>query len=563
MTDSAQIKDIQTVHATGFPWLSTVVAIVLIAWYWLHLDPALSGVLRALMQQIPTEYQGYRTGYTYPLLATLYGLCLSFDLRRYLSRRRQQKAATQRLTTENQDLWQQRRQWQMKARTYSGHADKLKLFISDKLLEYIEYDEKFLHFQSIAAEVRHNGVIAFDTVQSALKQADIDRKTTAPDDRSATYQQATEQMRYLWDLLDLATTDNLAMHIGNLQVQCEERYYQRLLNPNDPEPQAADYPPRAAVWRAVRPLLQADTLSEEWVETVLTESPVVVHTDPTIRLSLQPTATLLGKPSHLVLLLDNLLKNAQFYAHKRPYQHKHNRVAVNLTEIDGQVYVRVYNRGPHIANEEQAQIFQLGYSTRRVKEHHGKGLGLFFVHEIVKGYDGRIQVHNIDNTADVWHLRITLRNGDVINETVATVLAQGQCWVNQPEEESGDYQPTVAKTFTRSLRQPVTTIEVHQVSTNEVHTLTANLADQSTTWFDPFQTLAPRWAIELHPRKRGCRLVFEPLDVRGVEFEVRLPTAEARLNSTEDSLDLEDIDDEVARLNEPFVAQKPDTANSS
>src|SRR5690625_7470080 len=59
-------------------------------------------------------------------------------------------------------------------------------------------------------------------------------------------------MRYLWDLLDLSTADNLALHISNLLCECEEHYYQRLLEvtgdnalPYDPV-----YSPQRAAWRA-------------------------------------------------------------------------------------------------------------------------------------------------------------------------------------------------------------------------------------------------------------------------------------------------------------------------
>ena len=55
----------------------------------------------------------------------------------------------------------------------------------------------------------------------------------------------------------------------------------------------------------------------------------------------------------------------------------------------------IYNRGPHIEQEMLETIFQLGFSTRRNKEHHGKGLGLFFAKEIVRGYQGTISALNV------------------------------------------------------------------------------------------------------------------------------------------------------------------------
>jgi hypothetical protein len=43
--------------------------------------------------------------------------------------------------------------------------------------------------------------------------------------------------------------------------------------------------------------------------------------------------------------------------------------------------------------------------------------------------------------------------------------------------------------------------------------------------------MLPRWVLEVRNRKRTSRLVFTPLDVRGVEFTVRLPSAKSRLDN--------------------------------
>src|SRR5690606_12702815 len=102
-----------------------------------------------------------------------------------------------------------------------------------------------------AAEVRHNGVISFDKVQTALQRAAGSGAENAKP--PADYQAALDAMRYLWDLLDLSTADNLALHIGNLLCECEEHYYQRLLNAEEAEPLPYEpaYPPQRAAWRAL------------------------------------------------------------------------------------------------------------------------------------------------------------------------------------------------------------------------------------------------------------------------------------------------------------------------
>ena len=107
-----------------------------------------------LQQHIPLSKEVFNTQY-YGYLIVLIFVVFWFEYRYFYKRKKQ-------LQTKLNDLWVGKQQLQQRAQISASHTDKLKLFISDKLLEYIEYDEKYLHFKSIAAEVRHNGVISFD-----------------------------------------------------------------------------------------------------------------------------------------------------------------------------------------------------------------------------------------------------------------------------------------------------------------------------------------------------------------------------------------------------------------
>ncbi len=132
---------------------------------------------------------------------------------------------------------QSKRKQQQRANQYSDHTEKLKGFIADKLIEYMDFDEKFIHFKGIAAEVRHNGVISYDKITTALNKAieqqgfltlyeqqnsDSNETNQQTIDALVDYQSALDAMRYLWALLDLSTADNLSMHIGNQLIDCEE-----------------------------------------------------------------------------------------------------------------------------------------------------------------------------------------------------------------------------------------------------------------------------------------------------------------------------------------------------
>lgn len=217
-----------------YPWRTLCAAVLLGSYALLLSSPA-------LQQRLALPAGLWQLEYLQGMFVVLL-LIAWFELGVF--RRQQQK-----LRTSVEQLWLTKRELQLKAQTSASHTDKLKLFISDKLLEYIEYDEKFLHFKSIASEVRHNGVISFDKVQSALLYA---RDHSLPDEQgtqATLYQEALVGMRYLWDLLDLSTTDNMALHIGDHIAACEEQVFAAELQGINAEelPQAPLFDPRQAL----------------------------------------------------------------------------------------------------------------------------------------------------------------------------------------------------------------------------------------------------------------------------------------------------------------------------
>ncbi|SEO46840.1 ATP-binding protein [Aquisalimonas asiatica] len=531
-TDDADISRPTTrITKVTFPWLSALGALLALAYLLAVNEPWL-----ATYYDIPREW--LRLDAAYGALGGFI-LLLLLDLRRYRRQYAGQKADLLHLNHQLDALWERKKQLQMKAHTYSGHADKLKLFISDKLLEYIEYDEKFLHFKSIAAEVRHNGVISFDKVQTALQHAAAANRAAldatggdTPDAaaRQAEYEAALDAMRYLWDLLDLSTADNLALHISNHLCECEEHYVQRELQGDHHAalPYEPAYLPQRAAWRALG-AVRNETMPAPDDDTgyTLHDSKWTVH--------LEPAGELLGNENHLVLLLENLLKNAQFFANKRGFKKAFAPVALTLTEEHGHACLRVYNRGPHIRDEDRDNLFQLGYSTRRTNEHHGRGLGLYFVGEIVKGYEGRIDVHNIETPTARYTVRLELDDGEVITETLDTTTHDGE--------------PDGAREWT--FTSPLKSVEITPEDSDDTQRLDDFAASGKQRHFDPAHPERPHWRLDYAPRRKAHRVSIEPLNINGVEFEIRLPTAQHRLESSDVEPD-EDIDTEVERLDEHF-----------
>ncbi|OZG72958.1 hypothetical protein BTA51_13445 [Hahella sp. CCB-MM4] len=553
--DQDHLKKLNKLKTTqGYPWLTGLLSLIVVGYFLILHQPYLVSFYHfpELVQEL--EFQA--------AVAGIFFFVVFWDVRRFYRHRQRIEQHVLQLRTEINDIWQSKKSLQARAHIYSGHADKLKLFISDKLLEYIEYDEKFLHFKSIAAEVRHNGVISYDKVKTALYRATEDFKQNAELDQTGTgsnpYREALDAMKYLWDLLDLSTTDNIALHIGNHLIECEEHYYQQILNKESAEnnPLKPDFSPRSALIKTIVPLMESnevedlygqvkESLGDQSKESPGDAHPPVEYSGHQFRLQLDASPALLGNENHLILMLENLLKNAQFFANKAAFKQKTDRIVVQLHSNSGYVHFSIYNRGPHIDDADREQIFQLGYSTRRVKEHHGKGLGLFFVNEIVKGYQGRIQIENVQNQENTYSVRVALKNGDVVTKVVKTSLNEGRPFIH--ESGSEEYPRHQQWEFS----SPVESIEVSSTAQSKTQVFSDLDAKQVSNILDPGETRVPQWSIEVKPKRGAHRVQFSALDIAGVKFHIKLPTADSRLSG--EDLPLEDnLTDEMARLNEQF-----------
>ena len=503
-------------------------------------------------------------------MLALYFLLLAWDVQRFMRMRKLVKRNSAKLRKEIDDVWQSKKHLQNKAHTYSGHADKLKLFISDKLLEYIEYDEKFLHFKSIASEVRHNGVISYDIVTSLL----TDMLKAEENERSIEAQKALEAMRYLWDLLDLSTADNIALHIANLLINAEEQSYQMMLEKKGGEKGEKEENEGAEV------LIQTDFSCVDSVKSTLmhlvhdaeafsgeaivsktsggNESLPWSFEDDQFKIRIASDQRLLGNANHVRLVLENLLKNAQHFSRKVSSKQKSDRILlsviegpVGLAEVPSYLEFQVYNRGPLILDEHKKKLFQLGYSTRRTREHHGKGLGLFFVNEIVKGYEGQLTLESVNNQTDRYSIRISLKNGDVDTQIVNVVVEDSRPYIELDEEKDSSQR--------WQYNSPIESIEVssqkmHQTvrfsSDEGNYKVSENLIHQNEE--GPI-LLPPCWSINIQPKRGGNKthnVTFNALDISGVCFSIKLPTAQARIEGLEPDYDNVGLSSQASFIND-------------
>ena len=528
-------------NAVYFPLPSIITALLLIGMHTIiNIEP-----LKAFYE-IPELLAGKNANL---ITLGLFALIVLFDTQRHIKKRRIAAQQFNELKTHLSNVWQSKKKQQQKANTLSGHAEKLKLFISDRLLEYIEYDEKFLHFKGIASEVRHNGVISYDKVITALNKAieqqqflsiyEQNEQAGAPNEQTldslSKYQNAIDAMRYLWSLLDLSTADNMALHIGNQLIECEEHFYQLNLDTEQKLDITQSIPVTPTFYPQVAALMTFSLLTDETeIRNQMSLAKLNAKTleedfsfeNSLLRIQLKSTPELLGNPNHIILLLENLIKNAQFFSQKSRFKQKSDRISILLRQGSGYAHFTIYNRGPTINDTDKAEIFKLGFSTRRSKQHHGKGLGLFFTSEIIKGYQGDIQVTNIEAASVHYRLKLGLASGEF-------QMFEFDCILNEDKMEVVTDHREPSECFTVSLDIPVISIEIES---NDAEIPACNMhieEKQAIEWLEPSPMLRPHWLIQTSAYKKHQKFTFRPLDTRGVQFDIKIPTAESRLNDVE------------------------------
>ena len=518
-----------------YPIISLVAAVFLLSYFYLQTQTDLINFYHlpasAFMRPVPEALLG------------IFAVLVIIELRYVQRQRLRQQDLMLRVKEQFEELLANKKELNAKAHVYANHADKLKLFISDKLLEYIEYDEKFLHFKSIAGEVRHNGVISYDKISTVL-EAQLAEPGESDNETRQRFRDARDSLRYLWDLLDLSTADNIALHIANQVCESEEMIFEsELADEASRPPEQPVFHPRDALEKAL-----TRCFGSAPVEIDSTRLQVMDH--DWIWIQCQPADSLLGNENHVILALENLISNAQFFAGRRGSgrHQKRARIAIELNQKQGYVCYRIYNRGAHIDDETAGRLFQLGYSTRRVKEHHGKGLGLYFVNEITKGYDGNLGFTNIHNRGDVLSLRVKTEDGNVMTDVIELLVSDDTPLCRKSGSDSA------VDRLEWQLASPVESIEITHQSDQKTHRRQEDALTNGTL-FDPSQSANPRWRLDIDRRgKKSTTLKFRPLDIAGVQFELKLPSLTARLEGDLLSADEDDMKRQVDLISRQFKA---------
>jgi len=82
-----------------------------------------------------------------------------------------------------------------------------------------------------------------------------------------------------------------------------------------------------------------------------------------------------------------------------------------------------------------------------------------------------------------------------------------------------------------SMPAPIASVEVSSTAAERPQVLAGFANDATSSHVDDSDPLRAHWLLDVRNRRRSARLVFVPLDVSGVEFSLRLPTASSRLEN--------------------------------
>jgi len=543
------MKSINTssIKKLRFPYLSFIGLLFVIIFSLLDNPLITQYIPKFLIQYSSNNYQ-----YIVLIIGVLLFILSFFKFQRLSSN---QNNAIKLLTLQNKKLQLQNKSLNKKAFTYSSHADKLKYFISEKLLEFIEYDEKYLHFKSIASEVRHNGVISYDKVKtfiqtlqkqlSILDTKNLDKQNSEIDIAliKKSSENALSAMKYLWDLLDLATTDNIALHISDHLCDCEEHYIQQSLNVQKTEFNDFSYQPKIALLDYLSTLGES---SDELAPIRKSKKKTIEFKNEQFHLVIHKSEELLGNPNHFILLIENIIKNAQFFLQKAKFKQKSDKILIELGQDNQNLFLNIYNRGPNIKDEIKQDIFKLGFSTRKVKENHGKGLGLFFSHEIISGYEGTISAQNIQNPTHTFKIDLTFQDQSTQHYSLEQVTKNNALGVFLKEDATHTLcKNRVAKS---EFAQPLRRARITNTYTKQYQEFSFE-DNNAIMHLDNFSNF-PSFSVDFLNKKRGCSIKWTALDIAGAQFQMTIPLASARLDEFDDS-DME-FEDEFESLDQQF-----------
>jgi signal transduction histidine kinase len=114
------------------------------------------------------------------------------------------------------------------------------------------------------------------------------------------------------------------------------------------------------------------------------------HPEIRVEYSASGSARLLGDPDGLKSAIENVVRNALIYG--APGEQIDVRLEVGAREVA----IRVLDRGPGVAPEDLARIFEPFYRTDQSRDHRqdGQGIGLAITARVTELHGGSVQALN-------------------------------------------------------------------------------------------------------------------------------------------------------------------------
>ena len=119
-----------------------------------------------------------------------------------------------------------------------------------------------------------------------------------------------------------------------------------------------------------------------------------------------------------------------------------------------------------------------------------------------------------------------LTNGELLRQQIEVVDIDGKPMCRLIESGS-----QVSKRHEWSYPAPIASIEISSTAVGQPQLIAGLGSGEESSHLDSSDPMRAHWSLDVKNRKRSARLIFKPLDVRGVEFILRLPTARSRLDS--------------------------------
>jgi signal transduction histidine kinase len=121
----------------------------------------------------------------------------------------------------------------------------------------------------------------------------------------------------------------------------------------------------------------------------------------------EPLPPVLGDPSALAQVLTNLLDNAVKYSGTA------REIAIELGREPDAVTLAVSDRGPGIAPDQQARVFEKFYrvSDGLVHDAKGSGLGLAIVKHVVEAHGGTVELESAPGAGSTFRIRLPAHAG--------------------------------------------------------------------------------------------------------------------------------------------------------